>query len=235
MKWDNSGSLHELLEKDNVMGIVGGLSMLILLVTTLMRKWHYELFYIIHVVLAMLIVIASGLHRPDLVKKSSYAVVFSGAVWGLDRLVRCLRLAISIPANTATLLPLPHGGTRIVLKKVPLGAKRGLHIFLHLPAVRKVELHPFTIVSVKPFELVVAAQDGFTGELHQLAVANPGTEIRAAVEGPYGWVPDFVGVNKVLLVAGGSGGSYTTGIAIELLRSRPDIAIEFVWVVRHTG
>ncbi len=90
-------------------------------------------------------------------------------------------------------------------------------------------------MSVKPFELVVAAQDGFTGELHQLAVASPGTEIKAAVEGPYGWVPDFVGVNKVLLVAGGSGGSYTAGIAIELLRSRPDIAIEFVWVVRHTG
>ncbi|CZR52291.1 related to ferric-chelate reductase [Phialocephala subalpina] len=235
--WDYSHTLHEMLEKDQIMGIIGGISLLLLLLTTLLRKWHYELFHIVHSLLAVLILIMAGLHRPNLVQKSSYAIIFCGAIWGLDRLIRTVKLSIYGVGNKATLTPLPHGGTKIVLKKAPKGAKAGKHIWLHLPCIRKIELHPFTIVSTDPLELVVAAQDGFTRDLHDHAVKNPGVEISASVDGPYGSVLDFYGLDKVVFIAGGSGGSYTAGVAVDLLRVLGDdegTVVEFVWVVRHT-
>lgn len=220
------------------MGIIAGISFLLLLLTTLLRKSHYELFHIVHVFLAALILIMAGLHRPQLVQKSSYSLIFCGAIWGLDRLIRILKLSIYGLGNKATLTPLPHDGTKVVLRKSPRGARAGKHIWLHLPSIRRVELHPFTIASVDPLELVVAAQDGFTRDLHDHAVSNPGVEISASVDGPYGSVPDFRHVDKVVFIAGGSGGSYTAGVAVDLLRTLKDdlsIDIEFIWVVRHTG
>lgn len=227
-----------MLELDNVMGIVAGIAMLVILASTLLRSRSYELFYILHITFALLVLITAGLHRPQLAKKSSYAVIFAGTIWGFDRLVRILRVSLHGIGNTATLYPLSHGGTKIMLKKHVIGARPGMHIFLYLPAVRKFELHPFTIVAVKPLELVVAARDGFTKDLHAHAVQNPGAEIRASVDGAYGSVPDFRGLSKVLFIAGGSGGSYTAGVAADLLRgldNESKVAIEFVWVMRHTG
>ncbi|KAE8453286.1 hypothetical protein EG329_011353 [Mollisiaceae sp. DMI_Dod_QoI] len=235
--WDYSDSLDQLLEKNQIMGIVAGLSLLAILVTPLLRKKQYELFYILHIILAILILITAALHRPNLKQNSSYAIVFCGTVWVLDRLIRVSKLSIYRLGNKATLTPLPHGGTRIVLRKSPMGARAGMHLWLHLPSVRKVELHPFTIVSTKPLELVVVAQDGFTRGVYAHAIENPGIEISASVDGPYGSVPDFRHLDRVVFIAGGSGGSHIAGVAVDLLRKLGDdssIAIEFIWVVRHT-
>lgn len=240
-KWDRLDNLHELLEKSQIMGIVGGIAFLLIILTLVLRKSHYELFHIIHSVLAILIIIVVGLHRPKLATKSSYAVIFCGAIWGFDRLLRTLKLCFDSIWNKATLTPLPHGGTRISLRKSLKGAKAGMHVWLHIPAVSVVQLHPFTIVSTStnPLELVVAAQDGFTRDLHTLANDIAGLEIQASVDGPYGSVPDFRGLDRVVFIAGGSGGSYTFGIAVDLLRQLGNensrVAIDFVWVVRHTG
>lgn len=138
--------------------------------------------------------------------------------------------------NFATLVPLENGGTRIVLKKIPRWAKAGTHVFLWIPAIRKIETHPFTIVRTQGggAEFVVAKQDGFTRDLYDYAAANPGARIRASVDGPYGTTPCFEDADKVILVAGGSGASYSAGVAVQLA-SRMDLRraiIEFWWVIR---
>lgn len=67
-----SNSLDELLEQTQIMGIVAGLSMLIIFATaTWLRKMNYEAFYIVHVLMFMLILVAVGMYRPELVTKSS--------------------------------------------------------------------------------------------------------------------------------------------------------------------
>jgi predicted ferric reductase len=117
----------------------------------------------------------------------------------------------------------------------------GTHCFLWVPRIRALESHPFTIVSVTPYslELVIAAYDGFTRGLHSYAINNPGVSLRASIDGPYGAVPDFARTaDKVILVAGGSGASFTFGVALNIIHKLGDsrrISIEFIWTVKDQG
>jgi NAD(P)H-flavin reductase len=125
----------------------------------------------------------------------------------------------------------------VLKKKIPF-AVPGNHVFLWVPGVRSTESHPFTIISTNPVEMVVAAYDGFTRELHAYASQNPGKALLASVDGPYGTVPDFTSFTKVLFIAGGSGASFTFGVAVDLVRKLGEstgTTIEFVWVMKDQG
>lgn len=114
----------------------------------------------------------------------------------------------------------------------------GKHVFIQLPSIRTIELHPFTISAMDPLELVVAGRDGFTRDLHEFAVKQPGREVKATLDGPYGTMPDFSRANRVVFIAGGSGASFTSGVAVEFMRTlgaSSGVTIDFTWVVRHEG
>ena len=134
--------------------------------------------------------------------------------------------------------PLANGGTRVVLdRSLPL-AKPGMHASLWINKIKKGQAHPFTIVSVDPVaEFVISAQNGFTKSLHAFALENPGKSLGATVDGPYGTVPNFERYDRIVLIAGGSGGSWTIAVANEMVRRglKPGALIDFVWVVRDNG
>ncbi len=120
----------------------------------------------------------------------------------------------------------------------PLGAAPGKHLFLWIPGLRAFQMHPFSIVATQPLELVVNSYNGFTKSLHKKAREQPGIAMRASVEGPYGTFPDPSEYDKIVLVAGGSGGSFTFGIAVNALERMTEDSkqeIDFVWAVRETG
>jgi predicted ferric reductase len=203
--WSKSNSLDELLETSQVFGIVAGFSMLIIFATALLlRKIRYEIFYIVHILMFMLILITVGLHRPQFTTKTVIIVVFAASIWVADRALRFSKLYLFFFGNIATITALPCGGTRIVLRRSPSRAVSGSHCFLWIPKIRAIETHPFTIVSTKPLELVVAAYDGFTQDLHAFALKNSGVNLKASVDGPYGTVPDFTIYTKEVFIAGGS-------------------------------
>lgn len=237
--WSQSNSLEKLLEKSQVMGIIGGFAMLVILATALLlRKLRYEVFYIIHIVMFMLILIVVGMHRPDLSKKALVIVIFAASIWVLDRIIRFVKLSLFGFGNSATVAPLQCGGTRITLLRAPPGATPGSHCFLWIPGIRMAQSHPFTVVSTNPFEFVVGACDGFTRELHDFALNNPIRPLRASVDGPYGSAPDFTGATKILFIAGGSGASFSLGVAADLVRKLShsnSTSIEVIWVVREPG
>ncbi|TVY49572.1 Ferric/cupric reductase transmembrane component, partial [Lachnellula occidentalis] len=224
-------------EDAQVEGIIAGFFILLSVVlAVLVRKIRYEIFYVTHVVLFIVIIILVGMHRPDFAKKTVIGVIVIGSLWFADRVIRSLRTLFFSFGNTATLTPLSHGGTRVVLRKSPGRAIPGTHCFLWIPGVRALESHPFTITSTKPLELVVAAYDGFTRDLHAAAVKNPGLPLKASIDGPYGNIPNFANFTKVVLIAGGSGASFTVGIAVDLLRrlaTSQSTTIEFIWTVRE--
>lgn len=239
-----AGRIQDLLEQDNVMGIVAGSAMITILTTALiLRRFRYEAFYIVHITMFMLILIAVGLHRPDFDTKSIYVIIFTACIWFSDRLLRGFRIVYYSFGNRATISPLPHGGVRIVLRHTPWRATPGTHVFLWIPTARAFETHPFTIVSTNPLELVVSAHDGFTRDLYSLASKNPGAVLRASCDGPYGALPDFATFNHVVLIAGGSGATFTLGVALNLVRKMPENAtragarpmIHFTWVIRNHG
>ncbi|KAK8925506.1 hypothetical protein H634G_07676 [Metarhizium anisopliae BRIP 53293] len=229
---------QKLLDLNDIYGIVSGSCWVLLaLAAVFIRRWWYELFYYLHVGLWVVSIVTLGLHQPSLTKKIVYGTIVAGSMWGLDRIIRFVRLMVH-SSNTATLTPLPNGGTRVTLAKSPLGAHAGKHCFLWIPRLRLFETHPFTLASADPLELVIASHNGFTGDLHKFATENPGVSVKASIEGPYGTVPDPSAFETVVLVAGGSGASFTFGLANALLRRTTGSMTKrviFVWVVKYNS
>jgi predicted ferric reductase len=181
-------------------------------------------------------------HQPNIANKVVIITIASGAMWSVERLLRAWRLFWYSYDNRATLIPLPHGGTRIVLCRAPTRSVLGNHCFLWVPEIRAFETHPFTIASksLSSIELVVAAYDGFRDDLHNFAVKHPGASLRASFHGPYGAVPSFSkSADKVIFIARGSDASFMFGVALEMVRKldnkMPKPKIEFIWTVREPG
>jgi predicted ferric reductase len=234
------GTLTDLLENSNIMGIVAGSSMLVILATALiLRKRVYELFYVMHISLFMLILIAVGMHRPNIILKALLIVIFAASIWISDRVIRLTRITWYAFSNSASITPISRGGMRIVIRRTPRHAVPGSHVFLWIPKIRATETHPFTIVATNPLELVVSAHDGFTKDLFSYACKDPGAIVRASIDGPYGTLPNFSAFGQIILIAGGSGASFTFGVATNLVKElensdkRP--AVNFIWVVREQG
>jgi predicted ferric reductase len=204
--------------QSQVMGIVAGSTVLAILTTALtLRRISYEAFYVTHVTLFMLLIIALGLHRPFFYGKAIYIFIFTAGIWALDRVYRFSKISWFVYGNTASVVPLGQKGVRIELSRTPERAVPGTHVFLWIPKIRVTETHPFTIVSC--------------------ASRNPGTKLRASCDGPYGTLPKFSNFDHVILIAGGSGASFTFGVALDLVR-RANVStggpiIHFIWVVRE--
>ncbi|KAL0942184.1 ferric reductase transmembrane component 5 [Colletotrichum truncatum] len=231
-----SGNLARLRVHEEIYGIASGFTFLTLVLAgAIVRLWYYELFYILHVSFFAISMVLVGLHQPEMTKKIIVITVLGMGFWLFDRILRFIRVVFYSFNNTATLHPLPHGGTRVVLKKAPLLANSGEHCFLWIPKIRAFEMHPFTIASMDPLEFVINSYDGFTSDLHEYASCNPGTTVKASVEGSYGTFPDAVDYDKIVMIAGGSGASFTFGTALNLLKrikQGSKHSIVFVWMVK---
>lgn len=231
------GRPERLTQREEIFGMIAGFAFLVLgLSGAIVRNWWYEVFYCLHIGSWIVAIVMVGLHQPDVGKKIMFATCVAASIWVLDRLMRTARLAIYCANNSVKVMPLSHGGTRVTLAKPPLGAVAGKHCFLWIPAIRRWEMHPFTIAAMQPLEFVVASYDGFTSELHDYARKHQGVPLKASVEGSYGAVPDVAGFDKVVMVAGGSGASFTFGMAqlmLERIGDSTEKRIVFVWVVKH--
>jgi predicted ferric reductase len=233
----------QLLMVEQIHGITAASALLVMLIfAILIRGMRYEVFYFSHIFMYIVFIVNIAYHQPNIADKVVIITIASGAMWSVDRLLRAWRLFWYSYDNRATLIPLPQGGTRIVLRRAPTRSVPGNHCFVWIPEIRAFETHPFTIVSksLNSIELVVAAYDGFTDDLHNFAVKHPGASLRASFDGPYGTVPIFSkSADKVIFIAGGSGASFTFGVALDMVRkldnNLPKPKIEFIWTVREPG
>lgn len=147
----------EVIHEDIVLAAYPLMAALILtvLAATILRRFNYESFYVVHVVLFLVIVVCLGLHRPQInPERILICTLIMAALWVSDRLLRAGRLVYNSVNNAATVYPLPNGGTRIVFKKSLSRARPGKHCYVWLPQIRAFETHPFTIASTNPLELV---------------------------------------------------------------------------------
>ncbi|KAH8887715.1 hypothetical protein GQ53DRAFT_655205 [Thozetella sp. PMI_491] len=234
-------SQHKLLaiysERENIAAIVAGFSFLsVAFSATFLRRIWYELFYVSHVLFWMVGIVCVGFHQPDLGTKALIITLLAGGMWVTDRTIRASRVLYYSANNTVTVYPLSNGGTRVVMKKIPARAVPGKHCFVWIPAIRKLETHPFTVIATNPLEFAVKANNGFTRDLHTYAVAHPGATLRASLDGPYGTFPDPMHFDKIVLIAGGGGATFTFGLAVNVLeRMTPHTnkRISFIWSVRE--
>jgi predicted ferric reductase len=228
-----------LVEKEQIAAIIAGFAFLGVTISALViRPIWYELFYVVHICFFIVGIVCACFHQPDFGKKIVIVLILTAAMWFTDRVIRAARALYYLPNNFATVHPLPNGGTKIVMKKVPTRADGGKHFFVWIPRIRAFEMHPFTVVGTHPLEFIVKSQDGFTRDLHKYAAAHPGAILRASVDGPYGTFPDPIHYDKIVLIAGGGGASFTFGLAVnalERMKAGSNTEIVFIWTVKQHG
>ncbi|VUC25842.1 unnamed protein product [Clonostachys rosea] len=217
-------------------GLFAGAGLLVL-AFGVFAQVRYTTFYATHLLGFIVMNIFLGLHRPAWYKVLPYFAVLMAGIWVLDRVLRWLRLTYNLINNEARLYPLEGGGVRLVFNKpLPRGSP-GLHCFVWIPGIRWYKTYPFTIAanSDSGLELVLRSYEGFTKEAYDLALEIPGRAMVASAHGPYGNLPNFETYDKLIMIAGGSGASFTFGLVNFLLASTGEhqtVPITFVWAVR---
>ena len=231
------------------------------------QRW-YELFLGLHVVLQAAALVLVWFHH----RRSRWYVGVALAIFLVDRIVyrifvkpTTVRALLEVQEDQKTVVlraPVPNQEQHKWLKSV-LGAgittgwKATEHVFLTVLSLGRkhiIQAHPFTIASKAPtadgkeanLELIIRAQDGFSGDLVRYAKCHDTVAIR--LDGPYGSqtaVELLQDSDNAVIVAGGSG----IAVAWPLVWSMIDRAatkdlehsislanakkILFVWIIRE--
>lgn len=235
---------HSLLVKriqdiDVILGLTAISTALLINTTALsiIRTWSYRLFFYLHVILSITILPVLYFHVSYL---RAY-ILEAGAIYILLIIQRNIDQS---PAN-ATIRLLPS--TTLISITIPLPKSLtsrnftpGQHIYLGFPSLpQKLRINPFSIANPHPnadkkLHLVVRAMKGTTAMLADLA-KHP-QPISLLLEGPYGSAKHFPDLasnfNRVLLVAGGVGATFTLPIYRDLLSKGKESMVKFVWSVK---
>jgi predicted ferric reductase len=176
-------------------------------------------------------------------------------IWGLDRLIRLVRLVVfnhsyfgfkkgSGTMDASVELLSPHF-VRLRLRRPPhFHWSPGQTAYLIMPEVSTIpfEAHPFTIASVdtthgegdifpiteekgalgenephwKELVFFINVHGGFTKNLHD--IAEKVGKVKVFVDGPYGKSPDLTDYDTSVLIAGGSGVSFTLPLLLDSIK-----------------
>ncbi|KAF7297802.1 Ferric-chelate reductase [Mycena kentingensis (nom. inval.)] len=122
----------------------------------------------------------------------------------------------------------------------------GQHVFIRVLGlgIHALTSHPFTVASVKTkgeegegvVELVLRARGGLTRALQRRVEGTPGWTTRVVLDGPYGGLKTprpLEGYDRVVLLAGGTGASFTLPLFTNLVKSgsESDTKVDFVVAV----
>lgn len=259
-----------LLMKMILLGIGAFVAYEVLYFTSLgsFRQRWYELFLGVHVVLQVAALVLVWFHH----RRSRWYVGVALAIFLIDRLVyrilvkpTTVRASLELQEDKRTVVlraPVPTQENRKWVKPV-LGAgittgwKATEHVFLTVPSLAPkhiIQAHPFTIASKAStadgkeanLELIIRAQDGFSGDLVRYAKCHETVAIR--LDGPYGSqsAGDLLQDCKhAIIVAGGSGIAVAWPLVWSVIdrASMQDLEhsigptnrkkILFVWIIRE--
>uniref|UniRef100_A0A060SVU5 ARAD1A00286p n=1 Tax=Blastobotrys adeninivorans TaxID=409370 RepID=A0A060SVU5_BLAAD len=205
-----------------------------------LRALRYELFLIVHILLAIVFTIAAWHHVPHGNQiEFIYAAV---AVWCFDRLLRLLRIVWGGLNTKATVKLFPDDIIQIDInyskwwKPYP-----GAYVFLHfLRWNRFWQNHPFTITEPPQnvdgkIRIMARTKAGITNRTKNYLLKKPDhtCEMRVLVEGPYGPKHHLQRYNRIMFIAGGIGIPGVYGYA-DALRKQGDSKhrITLLWVIR---
>jgi predicted ferric reductase len=212
------------------------------------RWMGHEWFRKSHYILGLLFLGACWGHWPQTYEwlLTSIVVVF------FDRICRLVRMALLHfklksadggigfkPATAAPALFTDEDGVSVVtlrVKTTRFGYKPGQHFFLTFPSITLLQSHPFTPAVVNNDEqlYIIVALAGETARLAAAVQAAPEQPLSVVLCGAYGSPVIDPGAENFLLVAGGTGVSFTLPIAAELISKKQATGkLRFVWAVRR--
>ncbi|EJD51846.1 hypothetical protein AURDEDRAFT_158692, partial [Auricularia subglabra TFB-10046 SS5] len=229
-------------EVHHLLGLVSGIAYLFVFFLSLrpVRKWAYDFFLPAHIVLVLLTIISAYYHSFNF----KYYMWSTFVVWGFDRLCRFLHLIYNnrlwrllilrkTPAMTAHSELLPDDAIRLTLKR-HLPWSPGHHVYVTIPVVSHwpLEAHPFSIAT-HPHEGQTADPDG----RRVVLITEGREELTVLIDGPYGSPPSIISYPTVVLIAGGTGASYTMSYLLDIIHNfkKNNCAtrrVVFAWAVK---
>ncbi|KAF5375667.1 hypothetical protein D9615_009357 [Tricholomella constricta] len=233
-------------------GLLGSTSFSLLCIMAIrpLRDRNYEIFLIIHFLMAFITLLAGYFHAQGILV--GYYVWPAFVVWALDRAIRMIRIIVHNAGffqkrSTQQLgrvdVLSPHFIRIAVPRPAHLHWLPGQSAYLTIPGASKspFEAHPFTIStidvpgtgpddaekdegsrrSLPELAFLVRVRSGFTKRLLNVAVKDQ--LMKVIVDGPYSSPPLLRGFETVVLVAGGSGVAFTLPLLLDLIhRARLD-------------
>lgn len=203
------------------------------------RRRFYETFLVLHILLAVFWVVGMWHH---LKAKDYQQLVYPAiAVWGLDRVLRVLRLFwFGMPVAQVTWL-LDDTLKVEVPKPKSWPSVPGGHAWLHFGYGMYIfQSHPFTFIDSPTKENTIVffckVKGGITKTLVKALHEKPGKTmpIRVTVDGPYGETSPVKHHSSIVYVAGGSGvsGVYSEAMAMSRKLSTTSKRVRLVWILR---
>ncbi|WWC60289.1 uncharacterized protein I303_102858 [Kwoniella dejecticola CBS 10117] len=225
------------------------------------REKFYEAFLIIHIVLALVTLVACWYHVEIWDGQYDPWIWASVAVWAMDRFIRVVRVCVltykalsKTGKNTIGMIPLldEKGLIRLsITTSVKIHPQPGQYYFIYSPlSLKPWENHPFTLASWKinqkdtTLEFLVAPLKGQTKRWQKRILQTnlnekKGMDLRLCLEGPYGHTNPVETFDKILFVAGGSGITSTLpylfklqNLSIALPESQTK-QITVVWIIKN--
>ncbi|KAJ8523513.1 hypothetical protein ONZ45_g36 [Pleurotus djamor] len=218
------------------------------------RNAVFEVFLVSHIVLVMIFIICGYFHAGE---QGFGAYFWPGlVVWASDRVLRLLRIVwnnwrrTDSTSSTANVQLLAEDTIRLTVRMRTKWTP-GQHAYIIMPTISKLptEAHPFTIASIpmttqgsndNEAVFLIRGRGGFTRRLKKHAMEASSEPVPVYVDGPYGCPPNLHEYSTCILIAGGSGISYTLGLFLDLIHNHTSVKssvqrVVFVWAVRDGG
>ncbi|KAG6857057.1 hypothetical protein H0H87_010022 [Tephrocybe sp. NHM501043] len=259
-------------------GLLAATAFTVLCIASLrpIRKRNYEYFLMIHFVMAFITLLGGYFHSQGI--QEGYHVWPAFIIWGLDRLIRTIRVLVynsgyfkkGSPKQRGHFDVLSPHFIRLTLQGLNhLHWRPGQSAYLRIPDASSsmFESHPFTIATIyTPLEdhatgdhekdevskeldtdepekdrqrlsFLIRVRGGFTKRL--LDAVDRRQEMNVVFEGPYGSPPRLRGFDTVVLIAGGSGVSFTLPLLLDVIQRAKQGATDcqkvvFIWAIRDT-
>ncbi|KAM0712284.1 hypothetical protein Q7P37_011378 [Cladosporium fusiforme] len=215
------------------------------------RALSYEVFVFQHIVAAAVLLWLVFIHIPEYAKYNVWMCIgFLAFDWGCRIVFAVLRnthllgkFSLRAPGYSATAENLPNNMVRLTLDDVDFTWKAGQHVYISIPTLRPLELHPFTIsntpapegASGRKMSLLIKAHHGFSRSLQKAAAKDHPNERKRRVflNGPWGMPPDLLHYETVVLIACASGATFIVPILQDLAARRGCVQrIHFHWIIR---
>jgi len=210
-----------------------------------LRHAFYEIFKILHIVLAVLALVGLFQHiKLGDLDQMRYVYVTIG-LWAADRSARALRLVwLNFGRGTRTTIEaLPGNAIRVTMTLArPFCPRPGQHAYLYMPTISYWQSHPFSVAwydsaddlssdklasnhqernSMQKMQIafVIRARTGYTNSLYEKVAAAPAGKMQTTcfVEGPYGVRHPLDSYGTVVLFAGGVGVTHQVPYVRELV------------------
>lgn len=205
-----------------------------------LRKVQYELFVLVHVLLAAIIMAGTWIHTRGAGNYEQF-IICAVSIWAFDRVVRIARM-VSFGIKNAKVELIAKETLKVTVKTPsfwrPFPGAHGFVYFLRPTTFW--QSHPFTIVKQvnekNTITFFIKVKGGMTHGLYKFLNKAPGQKayIPITVEGPYGNRLPLDRYDNNVFIGSGNGVPGLYDEARQLLASnKSKSTIKFIWIIRH--